>query len=206
MQVQNLPTSPKRTGIYETQIINLLSKYFTEKGYSVMPHAQLNISYGCIVSELDMLLEKDGTLTYIEVKSHRDKLNRAFGQVKEVKDYVDYSYVATNRRIDKWAHGRIGLIVVSDTRVKIVKRAKRFTDIPHYPSIFSLRKKCLLRFLKNGESCNDRLSKYELARYVTLNYRNDELRRYLKEIVTCGNTDCAGCPVSFFVAQSLGAS
>ena len=71
MQVQKMRTSPKKVGIHETRIIEQLTQYFGEKGYTVVSHVQLNISYGSILSELDMLLEKNGLLTYVEVKSHR---------------------------------------------------------------------------------------------------------------------------------------
>lgn len=203
MQVQNLSTSPKRVGFYETEIIEKLIKYYTAKGFAVVPHAQLNISYGRIISELDILLEKNGFLTYIEVKSDRDKLSRAFEQVDKVKEYVDYAYVATNKRIDNWDHDSIGLILVSEKKLSVVKKAKRFTDGPSYSSLFALRKKCLIRFLSNGHICKDRFSKYKLAKHVFATYKNIELRECIKEIVTCGDAECSSCPIAIFIDAHL---
>lgn len=198
MQVQNLNTSRKRAGYYETKIIEKLIKHYEDKGFVVVPHAQLNISYGRILSELDILLEKGGFLTYIEVKSDRDKLSRAFEQVNRVKDYVDYAYVATNKRIDIWDHKNIGLILVSE-KVTVLKRAKRFTGSPDYSSIFSLRKKCLIRFVSNGHICKDRFSKYKLAKHVFATYNSSELRECIKEVVTCGDIECSDCPIAIFL-------
>lgn len=200
MQVQKMLTSPKKVGVHETLIIEQLTRYFGEKGYKMVSHVQLNISYGSILSELDMLLEKNGLLTYVEVKSHKDKLNHAFEQINRVKDYVDYSYVATNRRLGDWAYSTIGLIVVQEEKVGIVKHAKRLTNIPRYSALFSLRKKCLRQFLKNGQICKDRLSKHELARYVFFQRRNEVSRECLKEIVTCGKQSCLACPIPEFAA------
>jgi hypothetical protein len=199
VQVQNIVGSHKKAGIYETRIIERLTRYFEDKGYTVISHAQLNISYGSILSELDMLLEKKGWLTYVEVKSHRDKLDRAFRQIDRVRDYVDYTYVATTKRIVDWHYTNIGLIVVQEEKVRVTKPAKRFTSFPRYSAIFSLRKKCLLKFLQNGQNYQNCLSKYELVRYVLSRHKKDASRECLKEIVTCGKEGCITCPILRFV-------
>jgi Holliday junction resolvase-like predicted endonuclease len=201
MQVQKIEPSPKRTGAYETLLIDQLSKHFKQIGFAVIAHAKLNFSYGCMFSELDMLLEKNGLLTYVEVKSDKDKISKAFEQVNRAKDYIDYAYIATNKRLKQWDDKNIGLISIQGDGIKITKRAKRFTHDPRFSTIFSLRKKCLIQFANKGHQCRDTQNKDFLARYIYSSKDKKLSRECLKEIVACSNMDCAACPITEFYAQ-----
>jgi len=202
VRAQNINGSTKRIGKYEAKIIRSLTEYFRKKGYEVIPHARLNIAWGSILSDVDLLLLEESALTYVEVKSRRDKLPKALKQIDRVKDYVDYAYVATNKLVNDWDIPKVGLIFVQGDAVTFVRKSTRFTNRPRFSSIASLRKECLARFVRNGRTCRTYIYKYDLARYV-YEFKKDECtRECLKEIVTCGNTCDTNCPIESFVKSN----
>lgn len=197
--VKGIASSTKRMGKYEKDLIDKLTFYFHENEYKVFPHSSLNIAWGSILSDIDLLLIKDNYLIYVEVKSKRDKISSAIKQIERRKDYIDYAYVATNKSIKDWAESKIGLILIKEDIIKITKEPSRFTNGPSFSSIFSLKKKCLNRFLTNGEKCKISMNKYDLARYVWTVRKSICTRDCLKEIVTCGNTCDTYCPIVTFI-------
>jgi hypothetical protein len=199
VQAQNINGSTKRIGKYEAKIIKSLIQYFEIDRYEVIPHARLNIAWGSILSDIDLLLLKKGTLTYVEVKSHKDNFLKAIQQIERVKDYVDYAFVATDRLVSDWDIPKIGLISACGDNVNFIRKPERFRNKPRFSSIISLQKKCLVRFLGNGHTCHTYAKKYELARYVYKVRTHECTRKCLKEIVTCGNTCEIICPISKFV-------
>ena len=202
VQARNINGSTKRVGRYEAKIIQSLTEYFQKNGHEVIPHARLNIAWGSILSDIDLLLLKENALTYVEVKSRRDKLLKALQQIDRVKDYVDYAYIATDRIVGDWNFPKVGLISVHGNVVTFEKKTKRFTNRPRFSSIVSLRKKCLVRFLGNGHACRIYVNKYELAQYVHIVRKSECTRECLKEIVTCGNTCDTYCPISKFAKEN----
>jgi hypothetical protein len=201
VQAENINSSAKRFGIYEIKLIKNLAQYFFIKGYKVVPHAQLNIAWGRVLSDIDLLLLKDGTLTYVEVKSREDKLLKALVQIERIKDYIDYACVATNRLVSNWSFGAVGLILVHDNAVTVVKKPTRLRGRPNFSSIISLKKECLSRFVGNGSACRTYINKYDLAQYIYTMRKGECTRECLKEIVTCGNTCDSVCPISRFVKK-----
>lgn len=191
--VQNIHRSTKHIGKYEEKIIQDLSKHFQLDGYEVVPHSSLNIAWGSVLSDIDLLLIKDQLLTYIEVKSSRDNLARAKQQVANVSDYVDYAYVATDKQIKTWEMPKVGLIHVNNENVIIVKRAKKLSNKIGSYSIMTLKKKCLARFFGIDNRFIMLVDKYELAQNVYINKKCT--RPILKEIVTCGELCATNCPI-----------
>jgi hypothetical protein len=188
---ENISKSTKRMGLYEEQIIRKLTDYFLKEGYDVIPHSSLNIAWGSVLSDIDLLLVKDQLLTYVEVKSSRDNLARAHKQIDRVMDYVDYAYVATDKKVRKWSSKNAGLIFVGSDKISMIKKGKRFKNKPRFYSVVTLKKKCLDRFFDN--QCLIFENKYNLAEYV---YAKKECNRpLLKEIVTCGYLCSSNCPL-----------
>ena len=202
VQAQNINGSTKRLGRHEAKIIESLTQYFRIRGYEAIPHVRLNIAWGNILSEMDVLLLKSGVLTYVEVKSHRDRLSKALRQIDRLKDYVDYACVATNRLVTNWSIPDVGLISVNDDVVTLVRKPRQFRNAPSFSSVISLKKKCLARFLGNGHACRTYVNKYDLARYVYIVRKRECTRECLKEIVTCGNTCDTTCPIASFVKDN----
>ncbi len=191
---QNIAKSTKRIGKYEEKIIQTLTKYFQLNGYEVIPHSSLKIAWGCIVSDVDLLLLKDQVLTYVEVKSSRDNLARAKKQIDRVMDYIDYAYVATDKKVKNWNMPNVGLIYVQEETVVLVKKAKKFSNKPKFYSVVALKKKCIAMFFGNNNRYIMLVNKYELAQHVYT--KRKCTRACLKEIVTCGELCDVNCPIT----------
>jgi Holliday junction resolvase len=199
---KNIRSSTKHLGAFEKKIIRSLVHFFELRGYDVVPHASLNIAWGSIISDIDLLLLKDGLLTCVEVKSHRDNLAKAIVQIEKVKDYFDYAYVATDRQIRGLDLSNLGLISVNGESVRLTRKAQRFENKPRLSSVISLKRKCLDRFVGSGDTHRANVNKYELARFVHEIRTNECNRSCLREIVTCGDTCDTTCPITKFVNGS----
>lgn len=190
----NIRKSTKRLGKHEKVIIKKLQTHFEKHGYSVVPHASLNISWGSIISDLDLLLIKDNLLTLIEVKSSHDNLYKARNQIQKIEDYVDYAYVATDYYPRKWHMKDTGFIVANG-KIDVIKEANRITKQPRINSVYSLKKICLSRLSGfSNESQTKNILKTRLAYHVQ-NMRSNNLKEELKEIVTCHGDCKTSCPI-----------
>ncbi len=176
--------STKKSGKYEDVIISQLESYFTLLGYETIPHARFDIAWGSIISDVDLLLIKDNRLAIVEVKSSRDKLMRAKDQIKEVEDFVDRIYIATDYHPRKWPRGNAGRIVVCNGKVTILKEAKSLERLPRFRTLLSLRKDSLSRLLGLSENEAKNLDKFELATRA-MERNSPELKSQLKEVITC---------------------
>lgn len=165
------------------------------RGYEVIPHSSLNIAWGSVLSDVDVMLLRDQLLTYIEVKSSKDNLARAEQQIDRIMDYIDYAYVATDKYTAKFEMDKVGLIHVQEQTVTILKKAKKFTNKPRFYSVATLKKKCLSRFFGKDDRHIIPVKKYRLAQHVYA--RNDckLTRDVLQEIVTCGDLCSTNCPI-----------
>lgn len=185
--------STKSIGEYEEPIISRLCSHFESLGFKAFPHVRLNIAWGPSLSDVDTLLIQDNIVVAIEVKSSHDKLSRAQHQLESLSDYVDYSYVATDKLPRVWNSRKTGLLFVSQDEVSIVKRATQLMDKPKLDSFTALPKKCLLRF--SGEKRQEKLVKHEIAHKIHHLYRNESIRDCLKEIAFCQNCTDTACPI-----------
>ncbi len=191
----NIAPSMKKKGKYEEAIIQRLIPYFTSKGYEVIPHSRLNVAWGPIISDVDLLLIKNGLITYVEVKSSKDKIARASEQINQTRDFVDYAYVATEKNVINWSISDVGLILVKAETIKMVKRARRFTKKPMFLSVLCLKKKCLAKLTGVDDSYIKRVDKYDLAQNAYTIKGSKCTRKYLREIVTCGEACTIFCPI-----------
>ena len=190
----NVLKSSKKIGKYEEVIIKKLIPFFKNQGYEVIPHARFNVSWGNILSDLDMLLIKDNKLTLVEVKSSKDQLERARKQIKKSKDFVDFIYIATDYYPRKWTFRNVGLLVVNG-KVDTIKTPKIIEKKIKLESIHWLQKKCLSRMNKEQGWKNTGLNKMELSNRLIKNSNPKSLKSEIKEVVTCG-LDCEyGCPI-----------
>ena len=195
IRADNVLKSSKREGRHESVIIKKLAMFFENLGYQTVPHARFNIAWGNILSDVDLLLLRDGEIIAVEVKSSKDNLKRARKQIENIKDYVDYAYVATNYVPRKFSVRSAGLIYVNG-RVVILKRPKPLSDSPRLYSLDSLPKKCLCRWAKAENQRHSNKTKTELASHILS--KSDGLKTKVKEIVTCGLNCDHGCPIWSF--------
>ena len=190
-----MSSSAKAIGEFEKPLIEAVAKHFRSLGYHVLSHVRLNISWAPILSDVDLILLKDGAVTIVEVKSKHDKLSRASIQLLAIRDYVDFAYLATERLPKFWSNNGIGLLLVQGARVDCVGEAERLTDKPSLNSFFALQKKCLLRLLgiESRQSC---VSKFEAAQQASGLENPAYLRDLLKQIATCSRLCETDCPIS----------
>jgi len=185
--------STKKIGKHEKKLIQRLSNYFGFLDYRVFPHSSLNIAWGSIFVDLDLVLIKEDMVSYIEVKSKKDKLKNAIKQINNVKDFIDYAWVAMERKKIKCNEPSIGLISLFDEIIRIENQPIKINDKPNFYSVLSLKKKCLIHFYSDLK--NTRLvSKYSLAKKV-FSKRNLCNKQCLKEIALCSQQCTYNCPI-----------
>lgn len=183
--IDNIKKSTKRIGKYEEVIISQLESYFIKHGYLAIPHARFDIAWGSIISDIDLLLVKDDKLILIEVKSSRDNLSRAKDQLKEIEDFVDEFYLATDYFPRKWPNKKeAGRIIVKNGEVMIVKQAKSIDNMPKVRTLLSLRKESLSKLLDKPENETKKLTKSQLASMI-LEKNSTQLKNQIKEVITC---------------------
>lgn len=184
--------STKKMGKYEKSLISKLTHFYEKQDYEVFPHSSLNIAWGSIYVDLDLILFKKGLVTYIEVKSKKDHFQRAYKQIENVKDFIDYAYIASDKVEIKLKNEKIGIISIQDAEICIKNKPHRITEEPNLYSVLSLKKKCIERFFSDLE--NTRLiSKYQLA--VKVHSERDLCsKENLKKIALC-NQNCDECPI-----------
>ena len=176
--------STKKAGKYEDAIIDQLQPYFARLGYDAVPHARFDIAWGSILSDVDLLLIKDDQLILIEVKSSRDNLSRAKNQIREIEDFVDLIYLATDYYPRKWPSGKAGRIVVKEGQVNILKEAKPLDRLPKLETLLSLRRESLSKLLGKSMHETKKLTKFQLA-ILAREINQQDLKNQLKELVTC---------------------
>jgi len=202
INTDNILKSSKRSGKYENIIISKLKSHFENIGYDAVPHARFNIAWGNIISDVDLLLLKNNKLTMIEVKSSRDKLQKAKNQINNVRDFVDFVYLATDYRPKKWSQKNTGMLLVNGS-VDVIKEPKPLIQPPRHESIDALQKKCLKRLAQiKGHKNSDNLRKYELVNLIKNNNTDPLSKDEIKEVVTCGLKCDTDCPIWNFKSVS----
>ena len=193
MMERNILRSSKKIGKYEAPIIEKLESFFQNQGFQVVPHARLNISWGNIISDIDLLLIKENKVGIVEVKSSHDNLKRAKKQISNIKDYVDFAYIATDFKPRKLPTQIAGWIFVKDD-VTVMKYPQTIYNKPSHNSVDSLPKKCLERYLDHKNISPKGMSKYEIANTI-LSISENNLKDEVKSMATCGQECDVNCPI-----------
>ena len=188
--------SSKKIGKYEAPIIKKLESFFQNQGFQVVPHARLNISWGNILSDIDLLLIKENKVGIVEVKSSHDNLKRAKKQISNIKDYVDFAYIATDFKPRKLPAPIAGWIFVKD-EVTIMKNPRIINKEPSHYSVDSLPKKCLERYLNQKNISPKGMSKYEITSNI-MSLPTENLKEEVKSMATCGQECDTNCPIPEF--------
>lgn len=184
-------------GRYERQLLGILTSYFESKGFRVYPHVQLNIAWGNIISDVDLVAMRDDMLIGVEVKSRRDKFKHAFQQIDNIRDFFDRVYIASDkpkRFLEKnWQDKRVGLLFIENGKVTEREGEQLVGKLDH-STLVMLRKICLSR-LANAIKGNGAGNKSELASDILTVMRGEHLKLILKSIVTCERTCETVCPI-----------
>lgn len=197
--------SSKKMGAYERQLLGILTSYFESRGFKVYPHVQLNIAWGSIISDVDLVAMRDDTLVGVEVKSRRDKFKHAFQQVERIRDFFDRVYIASDKPkqfLEKnWQDKTIGLLFIENGKVAEREGEKLLTK-PNHSALVMLRKICLLRLAKAIKGVSSG-SKSKLAFDILMETRGEHLRSILKSIVICERTCETVCPIWDFESRLI---
>lgn len=187
-------------GRYERELSGILTSYFESKGFKVYPHVQLNISWGSIISDVDLVAMRNDILIGVEVKSERDKFKNAFRQINKIRDFFDRVYIASDKPKEfleeNWQDKRIGLLLIKNGEVS-ERGGQLFQTKPRHSALVMLRKNCLLRLAK-ASRVNSNGNKSKLAFDILMGMRSEQLRIILKSIVTCERTCETVCPIWIF--------
>lgn len=163
----------------------------------VYSHVQLNISWGNIISDIDLVVEGEDKLFGIEVKSHRDNLENLVTQIDRMYDFFNGVYVATDN--PRWmsrkefSDERIGILIING--LQVAERACQFhASKPIFGIMIQLRKICLARLsgMINGKTVGDKNS---LVSSILENTSPEHLRTILKSIVMCERKCKECCPL-----------
>jgi len=195
--VEDLIPSSKKMGKHERLLLDLLASYFEEKGFEAYPHVQLNISWGNIISDVDLVVMSGNTFLGVEVKSKNDNLKTAFKQIDRISDFFDGVYIASdkpNHTLEKyWRDDKIGLLLIENGKIT-EKECELLLTKPRYSALIMLRKTCLLRLAK-VVNVNSNRSKSKLAFDILMGVKGEQLRSILKSIVTCERKCQTECPI-----------
>lgn len=190
--------SVKKIGKYERKLFRVLTSYFESRGFEVSPHIQLNIAWGSIISDVDLVATRDDTFIAIEVKSRRDKFKHAFQQIYRICDFFDRVYIASDkskRFLEKnWQDKTVGLLRLEGELVTERKDGELLLDDPKHSTLLMLRKICLSRLAQiiNG---NSRGNKSEIAQDVLRAMDGKHLKSIVRSIVVCNRTCEESCPI-----------
>ena len=180
--------SPKHLGDYEGPIMNKICEHFNKLGYETYPHASLNFAWHGSLSDVDVLMTKDGFLYGVEIKSNRDNIKRANEQLEKLSCFVDYCYLATEK-MPKRLIKNAGLIIVDDWGVRIIKDAP-FVDGFDKLTFRDLKRICLSKVFNASKYG----SKYEVANLIFETMPINELKIIFRKILLCSE-DCSNCPL-----------
>lgn len=175
-------------GVYEKPLIEFLLKHFQQKGFSVEPHAQLNIAWANIISDVDLLAIRRNEIIAVEVKSKKDTFERAFTQLERVAPFVDKAYIATDNEVKanqyRQMDSAFGILYVDMIYAKVVvkKKAQNLVTMPSVELLTHMKRCCLRELAREFK-----IAPYQPKQYIALDIRRSvdtlTLKGRLKEMV-----------------------
>lgn len=191
--ISSLNSSPKKEGKYEKVIILKTLEFFIKNGFFVRKHLCLNVAWGRVLSEIDIVAIKNNEIIVVEVKSKKDKIKKANKQINKLKSFVDYAFISSDVMIDKnLLDEEIGILLVSG-KVDVIREPKKLNKNITKNTLMKLRKKCLLMFFKNNKKIN-KINKNELIKIIFKKYSDYEIKNKVREMVFCHQI-CKVCPI-----------
>jgi hypothetical protein len=177
--------------------LDLLASYFENRGFKAYSHVRLNVSWGNIISDVDLVIMDENKMLGVEVKSRKDQFRNAFQQTGKLCDFFDGVYIASDkpeRVIERnWQDKRIGLLLIENGKIT-EKECKPLLTKPRHSALVMLRKICLLRLAKAIDN-NIGGNKNKLAFDILVATKSEPLRLVLKSIVTCERKCESACPI-----------
>jgi hypothetical protein len=175
-------------GEFEKPLILALKQYYNNLKYRTHLHAQLNISWSNIISDVDVLAIRKKEIIAIEVKSKRDIFANAFYQLDKIAPYVDKCFIATDNEIlaNKFRNmeSDYGIIYIDLIYHQIIiKKRARLCDHKYSSKELSSLRKCCLQELAREWKIAPFQSKSYLALDLVRSVESTSLRKRMKELV-----------------------
>lgn len=194
--IRNAAGSSKAMGRHEEVLMKRLGAHYSALGYEVYTHVRLNIAWSNGLSDVDVLLYKDGQLTIVEIKSKHDKFDALNDQFKRMSDYVDFFYLATEKNIPDSTPPEMGLIFIDD-QVTEVKPASKLMNKPRKSSLYALKKICLMNMLNGGHK---NLLKSEIVDTILTHMDAQIIKSMIKDVAVCNNDIHINCPLFYYIS------
>ena len=189
--LESVLPSTKVLGRFERPAIESVARYFSRQGYLVAQHVRLNVAWSSILSDVDVLATDGTDIIAVEVKSSRDNASRATRQLRALRSYVDYLYLAIEGNHVVKPERNVGLLLIQGDEVVCTRTAMRQVKLPDVASLVRLQRICLSRISSNGRKYP---TKMDLAREAHGSLKGN-LRRCLSEVVTCSRQCDTACPI-----------
>lgn len=183
--ISSLKKSPKLNGKYEEKIISKVYDDFYNQGYEVRKHISLNIAWGSVLSEIDLIAIKDNLITIIEVKSKKDKIPHAKIQFDKIKQHTDYYIVASDEKIKDYALPyEIGIIYIDkDYKLNSIRKPSLLKHEINKSSLKKLKKSDLIKIYKKYISNNTYKNKEGLCIDLIKRVEKVKLKKEVKKIL-----------------------
>lgn len=181
--VSSLSASPKKEGKFEKEIIPKFALFFQEKNYETKKHVSINLAWGKVVSEIDLIAIKNDEIIIIEVKSKKDKIFRAKNQLEKIRPLVDYCFIASDTLVEPEQIALdTGILYLNDENIRLIRDAKRIYEPISKDFLLTLKKESLINIYKDFPKRHN-MTKNELASIVIENTDPLELKERVKEVV-----------------------
>lgn len=191
LSLSSLNSSPKKNGKYEEILIDKIFNFYKNKGYDIRKHISFNIAWGNVISEIDLILLNIDEITIFEIKSKKDKIEKAHIQIEKFRKYADYIYVASDVFLDKTIFiDDIGLIFINE-KIEIIKNAKKIIHNIEEKDLNKLKKVCLYKLL-DLTTRRKKLTKKEVIDLLIKKYNQKQINNYFRKITFC-DKDCDSC-------------
>lgn len=182
-----LEKSPKKEGKLERDIIPKVAKFFRERRYETKEHVSMNLAWGRVLSEIDLIATKEEKIAVVEVKSKRDKVIRARRQLDKMRSLADYCFIASETIVrESCFSDDTGILLVGDDRIWLIRDARKLNEPVTKGTLLSLKKECLMELSGEAGLCR-RMSKDSMADFLLDNVSARDLKRKVKGVVFCSD-------------------
>jgi hypothetical protein len=180
--ISSLAISPKREGKFEKEIIDKVALFFREKGYETKEHVSMNLAWGNVLSEIDVIAIRNEEIVIIEVKSKRDKINRAKKQLDKIRIFADYCFIASDIAVEPTRFADdTGILLLQEGKTTIARDAIKIGDQVSRNFLLCFKKRHLNELGKEFGS-KQSMSKKELTSFLVEKVGPNDLRRKVRSI------------------------
>lgn len=141
LSLATLSHSPKKEGRFEKDIIPKVASFFRLKNYETKEHISLNLAWGKVISEIDLVAANQNEVIIVEVKSKRDKISRARKQLDNVRIFSDYCFIASDTIVNQnQLASDTGILFLNKDEIISIRQPKKINDSVTKDFLLKLKK------------------------------------------------------------------